>query len=84
MTALPDDPGRFLTIDGVIERTGLSRPTIYRLIAAGTFPKGVPLLTAKTGDGTPSRASKTVWPEVDVIAWQQHRLKQQGWVPWGA
>jgi prophage regulatory protein len=33
----PDD--RFVRISGVIEKTGRSRAGIYRMIAAGTFPR---------------------------------------------
>ena len=32
-----------LRLPAVIERTGLSRSSIYRACAAGTFPKSVPL-----------------------------------------
>lgn len=31
-------PDRFLRLNTVLDRTGLSRATIYRKIAAGTFP----------------------------------------------
>lgn len=34
---------RFLRMREVMSRTGLSRPTIYRRCAAGTFPKQIPL-----------------------------------------
>lgn len=34
---------QLLRLPAVIERTGLSRSSIYRAIAAGTFPKSVPL-----------------------------------------
>ncbi len=32
-----------LRLPAVIERTGLSRSSIYRAMRAGTFPKSVPL-----------------------------------------
>lgn len=34
---------QLLRLPAVIERTGLSRSSIYRAIAVGTFPKSVPL-----------------------------------------
>lgn len=34
---------QLLRLPAVIERTGLSRSSIYRAIAAGTFPRSVPL-----------------------------------------
>ncbi|HEX5461369.1 MAG TPA: AlpA family phage regulatory protein [Steroidobacteraceae bacterium] len=40
---IPDEPTAFWRLPTVIERTGLSRPTIYRLAALGQFPRGVPL-----------------------------------------
>lgn len=44
---MPLQPAPFtaqlLRLPAVIERTGLSRSSIYRAIAAGTFPKSVPL-----------------------------------------
>ena len=32
---------RFLRLNTVLERTGLSRATLYRKIQAGTFPKQI-------------------------------------------
>lgn len=34
-------PDRLLRLDAVLDRTGLSRATLYRKIYAGTFPKQV-------------------------------------------
>jgi prophage regulatory protein len=34
-------PDRFLRLNTVLDRTGLSRATLYRKIQAGTFPKQV-------------------------------------------
>ena len=36
-------PDRFLRLNAVLCRTGLSRATLYRKIQAGTFPKQVKL-----------------------------------------
>ncbi len=40
---MSDIPLRLLTIGEVVERTRLSKPTIYRLVAAGAFPAQVQL-----------------------------------------
>ena len=34
-----DTPDRILRIEAVLERTGLSRSTLYRKVQDGTFPK---------------------------------------------
>jgi len=39
MTTVPDD--RILRLNTVLDRTGLSRSTMYRKIQDGTFPKQV-------------------------------------------
>ena len=36
-----NSPGRILRLKSVLERTGLSRSTLYRKIQAGTFPRQV-------------------------------------------
>jgi prophage regulatory protein len=36
-------PDRIVRIHAVLDRTGLSRSTIYRIIQEGTFPKSVKL-----------------------------------------
>lgn len=40
-TTTADKPDRILRLPAVLERTGLSRSTLYRKIKAGTFPKQV-------------------------------------------
>jgi prophage regulatory protein len=57
------DVGRFLRIDDVIVTTGLSRTTIYRLLAAGDFPPKIALTIRCVG-----------WWEADVSAWLSDRL----------
>lgn len=47
-----------LRMPEVRRRTGLHRATIYRKIARGEFPRGVPLGTNSTG-----------WYESDINAW---------------
>jgi prophage regulatory protein len=57
------EAGRFLRIDDVIATTGLSRTTIYRLLAAGDFPPKIALTIRCVG-----------WWEADVSAWLSDRL----------
>lgn len=40
---IPDEPVAFWRLPTVVSRTGLSRPSIYRLVSLGQFPRGVPL-----------------------------------------
>ncbi|WP_066799491.1 helix-turn-helix transcriptional regulator [Sphingomonas soli] len=46
---LTDTPDRILRIKTVLERTGLSRSTMYRKIQNGTFPKNVQISTRCAG-----------------------------------
>lgn len=50
-----------LRLPAVIARTGLSRPTIYRLMAAGQFPRSRKL----SGAGR----SAVGWLDSDIEAW---------------
>ncbi len=59
MTSLPP-PDRFLRLNTVLDRTGLSRATLYRKIAAGTFPHQVKIADRCCG-----------WRESEVAAWQR-------------
>lgn len=38
---MPDTPDRILRLNAVLDRTGLSRSTLYRKMQAGTFPTNV-------------------------------------------
>lgn len=58
----PSARGRFLRIDDVIATTGLSRATIYRLVAAKDFPPQI-LLTARS----------VGWWEAEVVEWLEAR-----------
>lgn len=58
MTSLP--PDRFLRLDNVLDRTGLSRATLYRKIRAGTFPKQVQI-----------SERCCAWRESEVAEWQK-------------
>lgn len=44
-----DTPDRILRIKTVLERTGLSRSTMYRKMQNGTFPKNVQISTRCAG-----------------------------------
>lgn len=61
---------RLIRINEVVDRTGLSRTTIYRLRQEGRFPEAVNL----TG-------SLVAWLESDVLAWIQARILGQEWQP---
>jgi prophage regulatory protein len=56
-------PIRFLRIRATSERTGLSRSQIYRLEAAGQFPKRVKLTEASSA-----------WIEHEVEQWAAERV----------
>lgn len=56
--------GRFLRVPDVIATTGLSRPTIYRLMAEGDFPRQQQLTKRCVG-----------WWESDVETWLETRLR---------
>ncbi|AJA09260.1 hypothetical protein SKP52_11815 [Sphingopyxis fribergensis] len=54
-------PDRFLRLNSVLDRTGLSRATLYRKITAGTFPPQHKLATRCCG-----------WRESEVKIWQRN------------
>ena len=51
-------PERIIRLKTVLSRTGLSRSTVYRKIAEGTFPAQLKISTNGTG-----------WHESDVDRW---------------
>jgi prophage regulatory protein len=53
-----DPLGRILRMPGVLARTGLSRSTLYRKLAAGTFPKQIQISERCIG-----------WSEAAITAW---------------
>ncbi len=53
-----ETPERILRINAVLDRTGLTRSTLYRKVAAGTFPRQVKLSARCAG-----------WQESAVNAW---------------
>jgi prophage regulatory protein len=44
-----DKPDRILRLPAVLDRTGLSRSTLYRKIQAGTFPEQVKIAVRCSG-----------------------------------
>jgi prophage regulatory protein len=60
MASLPA-PDRFIRLDAVLDRTGLSRATLYRKITAGTFPPQEKLAARCCG-----------WRESHVSIWQRN------------
>jgi prophage regulatory protein len=57
------DDSRMLRLPAVMDRTGISRPTIYRLMQKGEFPKA-----AKIG-------GSSVWPEREVTAYIEKAME---------
>ena len=55
-----DRPDRILRLPAVLDRTGLSRSTLYRKIQEGTFPKQIALGVRTAG-----------WRESSIAAWMQ-------------
>ncbi|GAB1717532.1 MAG: hypothetical protein NTAFB05_25740 [Nitrobacter sp.] len=51
-------PERIIRLKTVLARTGLSRSTIYRKIAEGTFPRQITISTNGAG-----------WHETDIDRW---------------
>ena len=55
---MSDQPDRILRLKTVLERTGLSRSTLYRKIADGSFPRQIAISTRCAG-----------WRESSVNRW---------------
>ena len=53
----------FLRISEVIRRVCVSRPTIYRWMSEGTFPKQIAI-----------GANSVVWLESDVTKWMEDQM----------
>ncbi len=58
-----ENPDRILRINAVLERTGLTRSTLYRKIERGTFPHQVKLSERCAG-----------WHESAVIDWMHNPM----------
>ena len=57
---------RFLRRPAVEQATGLPRSSIYERMAAGTFPKPVPIGPKAVG-----------WVEAEIIDWQKKRVAER-------
>lgn len=60
---MADTPDRILRIKTVLERTGLSRSTLYRRIQAGRFPAQVRIAERCTG-----------WRESAINGWLRNPI----------
>jgi prophage regulatory protein len=60
---MSDTPDRILRLNAVLDRTGLSRSTLYRKMQAGTFPKNMQISTRCAG-----------WRESAVEAWMRNPM----------
>ena len=58
-----DTPDRILRIKAVLERTGLTRSTLYRKVQQGTFPKQVAISARCTG-----------WRESAIAEWMRNPM----------
>lgn len=62
-TMMSGRPDRILRLPAVLERTGLSRSTLYRKVRAGTFPKQVAISIRCAG-----------WRESAVSEWMRNPM----------
>ncbi|QYU70453.1 AlpA family phage regulatory protein [Leptolyngbya sp. 15MV] len=60
---MPDNPDRILRLNAVLDRTGLSRSTLYRKMQAGTFPRNIQLSARCAG-----------WRESAIKAWMHNPM----------
>jgi prophage regulatory protein len=63
---MTDTSNRFLRLNAVLDKTGLSRSTLYRKIGEGTFPKQVAI-----------SARCAAWLEADVEAWMLNPMSYE-------
>lgn len=63
MIVMSDAPDRILRLNTVLDRTGLSRSTLYRKMQAGTFPKQVKIAARCAG-----------WRESAVVEWLRNPM----------
>lgn len=63
-TATTNEPLRLIRISEVVRRAGLSRPSIYKKIAAGYFPSPIKI------------GSASAWVEHEVEGWIQARITE--------
>lgn len=60
---MPETPDRILRLNAVLERTGLTRSTLYRKMFAGTFPKNFKISERCAG-----------WHESAVEEWRRNPI----------
>ena len=58
-----ETPDRILRLKAVLDRTGLSRSTLYRKIQNGTFPKQIAISTRCAG-----------WRESQINDWMKNPI----------
>lgn len=58
-----DTPDRILRLNAVLDRTGLSRATLYRKVQAGTFPRQIRIAIRCAG-----------WRESAVNEWMKNPM----------
>lgn len=58
-----DDKSRILRLSSVLERTGLTRSTLYRKIELGTFPKQIKISERCVG-----------WRETEIDGWLRNPI----------
>ena len=61
---MPEIPDRILRLKAVLERTGLSRSTMYRKIQNGSFPKHIQISDRCIG-----------WRQSAVDAWMSNPMR---------
>jgi len=61
-----DTPDRIMRLATVLERTGLSRSTMYRKMQNGTFPRNVQISTRCAG-----------WRESAIVEWLKNPMFYQ-------
>lgn len=60
---MSDTPDRILRLNAVLDRTGLSRSTLYRKVEEGSFPAQVKIAKRCVG-----------WRESEVVEWLRNPM----------
>ncbi len=60
---MTDTPDRILRLKAVLDRTGLSRSTLYRKVQGGTFPRQIAISTRCAG-----------WRESQINDWMKNPI----------
>lgn len=58
-------PARFVRLPEIISRVGISRPTIYRMIKAGKFPRPIKI------------GHISVWSDLDIDRWVEATIENR-------